>query len=69
MPAFGGFAKTNPKPAGEGGTPAAAQQMPKATMPMAFSRVNIIVTGGSNNNYWSVGGLSYSRSVQIDKWR
>jgi hypothetical protein len=33
------------------------------------SQLNIIVTGGSNNNYYSIGGLRYDRSVQIDKWR
>ncbi len=29
----------------------------------------VIVTGGSNNNYFSMGGMVPSRSVQIDKWR
>jgi hypothetical protein len=33
------------------------------------NQLNIIVTGGSNNNYYSIGGLRYDRSVQIDKWR
>jgi hypothetical protein len=33
------------------------------------SQLNIIVTGGSNNNYYSIGGLAYTRSLQIDKWR
>ena len=32
-------------------------------------QLNIIVTGGSNNNYYSIGGLRYDRSVQIDPWR
>jgi hypothetical protein len=31
--------------------------------------INIIVTGGSNNNYWSYGGMRYFQSVLIDKWR
>jgi hypothetical protein len=31
--------------------------------------INIIVTGGSNNNYWSYGGMRYIQSVLIDKWR
>jgi hypothetical protein len=31
--------------------------------------MNIIVTGGSNNNYYSIGGLAYRQSVPIDKWR
>ncbi len=29
----------------------------------------VIVTGGSNNNYFSMGGMVPSRSVQIDDWR
>ncbi|MBN2243080.1 MAG: hypothetical protein JW793_10350 [Acidobacteria bacterium] len=29
----------------------------------------VIVTGGSNNNYFSMGGMVPSRSVQIDEWR
>jgi hypothetical protein len=33
------------------------------------NQMNIIVTGGSNNNYYSIGGLRYMRSVQIDKWK
>jgi hypothetical protein len=33
------------------------------------NQMNIIVTGGSNNNYFSIGGLRYDRSVEIDKWR
>jgi hypothetical protein len=31
--------------------------------------IQIIVTGGSNNNYYSYGGMRYNRSVLIDKWR
>jgi len=30
---------------------------------------SVIVTGGSNNNYFSMGGMVPSMSVQIDKWR
>ena len=33
------------------------------------NQMNIIVTGGSNNNYFSIGGLRYDRSVEIDRWR
>jgi hypothetical protein len=63
---FPGFPK--PKPAAEGDTSAAGKPMPK--MPIFnFPRANIIVTGASNNNYWSAGGLSYSRSIKIDDWR
>jgi len=29
----------------------------------------VIVTGGSNNNYFSMGGMVPSQSIQIDKWR
>ncbi|MBN2321032.1 MAG: hypothetical protein JXR49_18280 [Acidobacteria bacterium] len=70
-PAFGGgFAKMKPKPSAEGGEPAAKKPMPKGKMP-AFggSSIPIIVTGGSNNNYWSAGGLRPSQSVLIDEWR
>jgi hypothetical protein len=35
----------------------------------ASSNFNVVVTGGTNNNYWMAGGLRMSRSVQIDKWR
>jgi len=30
---------------------------------------NVVVTGGSNNNYFNMGGMVPSQSVQIDKWR
>jgi len=33
------------------------------------NQMNIVVTGGSNNNYYSIGGLAYRQSVPIDKWR
>jgi hypothetical protein len=72
-PAFGGFAKMKPPPAVEGATPAATPAAkPKMAMPTGmpqFSSSNIIVAGGTNNNYYSVGGMSYSRSVNIDDWR
>jgi len=29
----------------------------------------VIVTGASNNNYFSMGGMVPSRSVRIDPWR
>lgn len=52
-------------------TPAAGTQAaaPKAKMPGMGSSISIIVTGGLNNNYYSVGGMRYSRSVPIDPWR
>ena len=66
----GGFAKMNPKPVAEGGAPAAQKPMPKAQMGgFGGSNIPIIVTGGSNNNYWSVGGLRPGQSVKIDEWR
>ncbi len=33
------------------------------------NQMAIIVTGGSNNNYYSIGGMRYLRSVQIDRWK
>ncbi len=32
-------------------------------------QIQIIVTGGSNNNYYSYGGMRYGSSVLIDQWR
>ena len=74
-PAFGMFAKR--KPAAEGEPPAAKGEaspakakmpMPKGKMP-SLSNISIIVTGGTNNNYYSVGGLRYNGSIKIDNWR
>ena len=48
---------------------AQAKAAPKPKMPGMGSSTAIIVTGGTNNNYYSVGGMRYSQSVQIDKWR
>jgi len=33
------------------------------------SAFTVVVTGGSNNNYWCMGGMRPGRSVQIDQWR
>ena len=33
------------------------------------NQVHVFVTGGSSNNYWSMGSLNYNRSVEIDPWR
>ena len=50
--------------------PAGAQaKAPAPKMPMMGSNTAIIVTGATNNNYYSIGGLRYNQSVQIDKWR
>ena len=59
-----GFAKAKPKGAAEGDAPSA-----KPKMPFSMPQVNVIVAGGTNNNYYSIGGMSYSRSVLIDEWR
>jgi hypothetical protein len=29
----------------------------------------VVVAGGSNNNYWCMGGMVPTQSIQIDKWR
>jgi hypothetical protein len=44
-------------------------QPPQGKTPMNTDQMNIIVAGGTNNNYYSIGGLRYMQSVQIDKWR
>jgi hypothetical protein len=48
------------------GAPPGAKMPPMGGM---GSSTAIIVTGGTNNNYYSVGGMRYSQSVQIDRWR
>ena len=64
---FGGFAKMKPKPGAKSGdTPA---PKPAFQMPPNMPRIPVIVTGASNNNYWSAGGFRYSRSIKIDDWR
>ena len=65
-PQFPGFGK--PKPDSAEGDDAPA---PKPKMPAfgRFSNATVIVTGASNNNYWSAGGLRYGRSIKIDEWR
>jgi hypothetical protein len=43
---------------------------PEAKMsPMQRPQIPIIVTGATNNNYWSAGGFRYGRSIKIDDWR
>jgi hypothetical protein len=36
---------------------------------MVGGTFTVVVTGGSNNNYFSMGGMVPSQSIQIDKWR
>jgi hypothetical protein len=54
-------------------TPAPGQAPPPGPGgPGGFGRgkqINVIVTGGTNNNYFSMGALAYTQSVEIDKWR
>jgi hypothetical protein len=64
---FGGFAKR--KPAAEDAAPAAKAKAPMPKGKMPAPSIPIIVTGGTNNNYYSVGGLRYMRSYTIDDWR
>jgi hypothetical protein len=66
-PQMPGFAK--PKPVAGGDAPAAKQPAPKMPAFGGFSNISVIVTGASNNNYWSAGGLRYNRSIRIDDWR
>jgi hypothetical protein len=47
----------------------AQAKAPAPKMPMMGSNTAIIVTGATNNNYYSIGGLRYNQSVQIDRWR
>ncbi len=49
------------KPAGFGGINSGVRK--------AGGAFTVIVTGGSNNNYFSMGGMVPSQSVQIDGWR
>ena len=56
-----GSAAAQPKPAPKG---------PGGRGGFGFgSNFHVIVTGGSNNNYWMAGGWMPTASVQIDKWR
>ena len=48
--------------------PAGAQAKGPAPKAMA-PNMSIIVSGATNNNYYSIGGMRYLQSVQIDRWR
>lgn len=70
-PAFGGFGPPKAKPE-SGDAPAPRKPMPKMPAFGGFGnteQIPVIVTGGTNNNYWSAGGFRYSRSIKIDDWR
>jgi len=62
-------AQAKPVPAAEGQAAAKPPAAKRAPGMGGFSSNAIIVTGGTNNNYYSIGGLRYMQSVQIDKWR
>ncbi len=53
------------EPAGQAGT-APKPKTGGFGMGGAFT---VVVAGGSNNNYWSIGGMRPGPSIQIDKWR
>jgi hypothetical protein len=36
---------------------------------MGGSNFTVVVTGGTNNNYFCMGGMMSGRSIQIDPWR
>jgi hypothetical protein len=55
-------------PGAEGAQAKAPAPKPKMPM-MGGSSMAIIVAGGSSNNYYSIGGMRYTQSVQIDRWR
>jgi hypothetical protein len=58
-----------PPPAGKPPAGKDAAAKPPAGAPGSAMPISIIVTGGSNNNYWSYGGMAPRQSVLVDKWR
>jgi hypothetical protein len=71
--AAGATATAAPKAPRAGAPPAGAEgRRPGGRGGPGMRRVGnftVIVTGGSNNNYWCMGGMVPGRSVQIDSWR
>ena len=50
--------------------PPGQAKLPRGEMPFFMGPpITIVVTGGSNNNYWSYGGMACRQSVSIDEWR
>ena len=50
--------------------PSPKGKLPQGKMPFRRGpQINIVVTGGANNNYWSYGGMAPRQSVLIDDWR
>jgi hypothetical protein len=79
-PPAGGAAQAGPPPGaragGFGGRGAAGGQAAgrggrggRGGFGAGRSNFNVIVTGATNNNYWMIGGLMLSQSIQIDQWR
>ncbi len=59
------------QPAAPAGSPPGAKRGPgggRGGSPPA-GMFTVVVTGGTNNNYWCMGGMIPGQSVQIDKWR
>ncbi len=50
---------------GTGGTGAGSQGRYSGRDPV----FTVVVTGGSNNNYWCMGGMRPQRTLSIDNWR
>jgi hypothetical protein len=49
---------------GRGGT-----RKPTTVRAGSASDFNVVVTGSTNNNYWMIGGMMPTQSIQIDAWR
>jgi hypothetical protein len=67
-PAFGFGPPPKADPGASAEAAPAPKPAPKMAMPMG-PQIPIIVTGATNNNYWSAGGFRFSRAVKIDDWR
>jgi hypothetical protein len=68
----GAAAAAAPKAPPSGAPPAGAQGRGpggRGGFGMMPANFTVVVTGGSNNNYWCMGGMRPGQSVQIDKWR
>jgi hypothetical protein len=59
------------KPAGGPGGPGGPAAKPggRGGFGMRGGRFDVIVTGGTNNNYFRMGSMGPGAAVQIDKWR
>jgi len=52
-----------------GGPPGGKPPVEVGSLSSGGLGIEIVVTGGSNNNYWSYGGMRCRQSVSIDDWR